>query len=61
MLRSLPRPSLARVAADCGYADQPHLAREWRSLVGCTVSTWLREELPFVQEHDAGDPPSSAA
>lgn len=61
MLCSVPRPSLASVAADCGYADQPHLAREWRSLVGCTVSTWLREELPFVQDRPAVDPRSSAA
>ncbi|MGY1681077.1 helix-turn-helix domain-containing protein [Geodermatophilus sp. SYSU D01176] len=47
------RPSLAEVAARCGYADQPHLAREWRALAGCSVSTWLREELPFVQDTGA--------
>jgi AraC-like DNA-binding protein len=45
--RRLP---LAEVAARCGYADQPHLAREWRALAGCSVGTWLREELPFVQD-----------
>jgi AraC-like DNA-binding protein len=44
------RPPLAEVAARCGYADQPHLAREWRALAGCSVGTWLREELPFVQD-----------
>jgi AraC-like DNA-binding protein len=49
LLVSAHRPSLADVAARCGYADQPHLAREWRRLAGCSVSTWLREELPFVQ------------
>ncbi|TFV64580.1 AraC family transcriptional regulator [Geodermatophilus sp. DF01-2] len=47
------RPPLAEVAARCGYADQPHLAREWRALAGCSVGTWLREELPFVQDADA--------
>lgn len=44
------RPPLADVALAAGYADQPHLAREWRALAGCSVTTWLREELPFVQD-----------
>lgn len=44
------RPSLVDVALSCGYSDQPHLAREWRALAGCSISTWLREELPFVQD-----------
>ncbi|MGY1594556.1 helix-turn-helix transcriptional regulator [Geodermatophilus sp. SYSU D00708] len=44
------RPPLAEIAARCGFADQPHLAREWRALAGCSVGTWLREELPFVQD-----------
>ena len=48
--RRLP---LADIAARCGYADQPHLHREWRSLSGCSVGTWLREELPFLQDTDA--------
>lgn len=55
------RPPLAEVAARCGYADQPHLAREWRALAGCSVGTWLREELPFVQDSaPAGGAPSPA-
>jgi AraC-like DNA-binding protein len=41
--------SLAEVAAVCGYADQAHLAREWRDLAGCPPTTWLREEFPDVQ------------
>lgn len=41
---------LAGVAASSGYADQAHLTREWRRLAGCTPTTWLREELPFVQD-----------
>ena len=42
--------SLAQVAADAGYYDQAHLAREWRRLAGRAPSVWLREELfPIVQ------------
>lgn len=43
---------LARVAAECGYADQAHLTREWVALAGCPPSTWLREEFPFLQDPD---------
>jgi AraC-like DNA-binding protein len=35
--------SLARVAADCGYADQAHLSREVRDLTGTTPTRLLRE------------------
>ena len=52
--RVLGRRPLAEVAALCGYADQAHLAREWRALVGCTPTAWLREEFPFVQDGAAG-------
>jgi AraC-like DNA-binding protein len=41
---------LARTAALTGYADQSHLDREWRALTGCSPTTWMREELPFVQD-----------
>ena len=45
------RPSLARVAAECGYADQAHLARDWRDLAGASPSAWLDAEVfPFVQD-----------
>jgi AraC-like DNA-binding protein len=53
LLTSPSRPTAADVAALAGYADQSHLAREWRALAGCSVSTWLREELPFVQADSA--------
>jgi AraC-like DNA-binding protein len=33
---------LARVAADAGYADQPHLSREVRALTGVTLGDLLR-------------------
>lgn len=47
------RVGLAGVAADAGYADQAHLSREWVALAGCSPTSWLREELPFVQDVDA--------
>jgi AraC-like DNA-binding protein len=36
--------TLAGLAAECGYYDQAHLAREFRSLAGCPPSQWLAEE-----------------
>ena len=40
---------LADLAADCGYFDQAHLAREFRALAGCPPSQWLTEEFRNVQ------------
>ena len=37
-----PRRRLADVAAECGYADQAHLAREWRDLAGLPPSRMAR-------------------
>ena len=51
----LGRRPLAEVAAECGYADQAHLAREWAALAGCAPSTWLREEFPFLQDQRVPD------
>ena len=45
-------PALADVAVTCGYSDQQHLAREWRSLAGCSISEWRRDELPFLHDDD---------
>jgi AraC-like DNA-binding protein len=46
-----PGVTIARVAAECGYADQAHLAREWRELAGQSPTAWLaNEHLPFVQD-----------
>lgn len=39
---------LAQVAADCGYADQPHLTAEWREFAGCTPGRWMADELPAL-------------
>lgn len=48
------RPPLGEVAVRCDYADQAHLAREWQALAGCSMSSWLRDELPFVQDTATG-------
>jgi AraC-like DNA-binding protein len=49
-----PRRRLADVAAECGYADQAHLAREWRELAGLPPSRWRAEDdLAFVQDDEA--------
>lgn len=54
LLQRSDRPSLATVAAACGYYDQAHLARDWNSLIGCPPSAWLAAgELLFVQDDDA--------
>lgn len=48
-------PSLATIATNCGFAGQAHLTRDWSALAGCSPTTWLREEFPFVQDAWAGD------
>ena len=40
---------LATLAADCGYCDQAHLAREFRALAGLPPSRWISEEFRNVQ------------
>jgi AraC-like DNA-binding protein len=50
LLGSARRPTLAAVAAECGYADQSHFTRDWKRFAGCTPSDWLADELPYLQD-----------
>jgi AraC-like DNA-binding protein len=55
------RPSWAGLAARHGYADQAHLAREFREFAGTTLTGYVRELHPMSDHfHDApgaNDPP----
>jgi AraC-like DNA-binding protein len=47
------RATLAEIAAECGYADQAHMAREWRALAGASPTQWLADEqLPVAHATD---------
>jgi AraC-like DNA-binding protein len=48
------RTSWARLAAQHGYADQSHLAREFRKFAGTNLTSYLRELHPMSDHfHDA--------
>jgi AraC-like DNA-binding protein len=49
LLQRRPGTRLADLAAGCGYADESHLDREFRSLAGAPPRRWLAEELRNVQ------------
>jgi len=49
--RLRPGARLADIAAQTGYFDQAHLAREFHALAGCAPSQWLADEFGFVQAH----------
>ena len=49
-LREAGERRLAEVAADAGYADQPHLTREVRALAGMTPAALRAREFPDVQD-----------
>ena len=51
--------SLAEVAARTGYADQAHLAREFRRMAGCTPTQWLLEERRNIQDGGHRNRPES--
>lgn len=55
-----PVGTLARLAAESGYADQAHLAREFREFAGCPPTVWLREEFRNIQAGGLASLPDSA-
>lgn len=40
LARQTVAPDWADIAADCGYADQPHLTREFRAFAGVSPTSW---------------------
>jgi AraC-like DNA-binding protein len=51
--RERPRPTIAALAADAGYADHAHLVRECRTIAGATPTELLDEYVPtFPNESD---------
>jgi AraC-like DNA-binding protein len=54
LLQVSDSPTLAAVATACGYADQAHLAREWREFAGASPTGWrANEDLLFVQDEQS--------
>lgn len=51
----------ADLAAESGYFDQAHLARDFTAFAGCPPSRWLREEFRNVQAAAARAVPDSLA
>ncbi|KAA0022779.1 helix-turn-helix transcriptional regulator [Antrihabitans cavernicola] len=56
IMRRVEIPSVAEIAALCGYYDQAHMARDWRELAGMSPSRWrAAEQFTFVQADDTDD------
>jgi AraC-like DNA-binding protein len=51
--RMIPSTDGATVAAVCGYADQPHLVRDFVDFTGLTPRAWLAAEVGNLQAADA--------
>jgi AraC-like DNA-binding protein len=54
--RSGSMASWASLAAECGYADQAHLIREFRALTGVTPRLYARERAMSEIDNPANDP-----
>jgi transcriptional regulator GlxA family with amidase domain len=52
--RMIPRLPGATVAAACGYADQPHLVRDFVAFTGLGPRAWLASEVGNLQAPGAG-------
>ena len=49
LLQAADRPSIATVAADCGYYDQSHLTRDFVDLAGMAPGEWLAAEPASIE------------
>lgn len=47
---------IADIAAICGYADQAHLNRDFKSFTGTSPTTWLRDDQVARTSPSASDP-----
>jgi AraC-like DNA-binding protein len=58
-LREDPRTSLAALAVELGYADQAHLATEFRTVLGLAPSSYRTGNQPNQQPNPQPDPRSA--
>lgn len=47
ILQTNPRISLTQLAFECGYYDQPHLIKEFKTFAGCTPTEFMANCLPY--------------
>jgi AraC-like DNA-binding protein len=53
LLNRSPEPKLATIAAECGYADEAHLIRDWKAFAGSTPTRWREhDDLAFHEAHE---------
>jgi AraC-like DNA-binding protein len=53
LLDRSPEPKLATIAAECGYADEAHLIRDWKAFAGSTPTRWREhDDLAFHEAHE---------
>jgi AraC-like DNA-binding protein len=55
--RADPDADLARLALECGYADQPHLTRECTRLAGLPPAAFMRDRAAARPARGSGAPP----